>query len=72
MKKILRAATEITFIMFLFYSNLLMGELEHSGLGQSKGLVWAIRDMFTLENFLVGLAASIIGYIFFEFLRQKL
>ena len=31
MKKVWRAMLEAGFIIFLFYSNLLMGELEHSG-----------------------------------------
>ena len=28
---------EVGFIIFLFYSNLLMGEFERSGMGQKKG-----------------------------------
>lgn len=58
--------------MFLFYSNLLMGEFERSGIGQSKGLVWAIGDIFTAPNFLIALIAALIGYILVEFLRNKL
>jgi len=33
-----RAIVEVSFIIFLFYSNLLMGKFERSGIGQSKGL----------------------------------
>jgi len=47
MKKALRAAIETGFIIFLFYSNLLMGELERSATGRGKGLVWALEDIFT-------------------------
>jgi hypothetical protein len=72
MKKILRAITEIAFVMFMFYSNLLMGEFEHSGLGQSKGLVWAMCDIFTTSNFAIAAVTSLIGYAFFEFIRKKL
>ncbi len=32
-KSIWRAVIEVSFIIFLFYSNLLMGEFEHSGMG---------------------------------------
>ena len=28
---------EVGFIIFLFYSNLLMGEFERSGMGQKRG-----------------------------------
>jgi hypothetical protein len=40
-EKVWRAMVEIGFIMFLFYSNLLMGEFEGSGLGQKVGFVGA-------------------------------
>lgn len=42
-----RALIEIGFILFLFYTNLLMGEFEGSGMGQKKGLLWAMFDVFT-------------------------
>jgi hypothetical protein len=35
MKSLWRAVIEIGFIVFLFYSNLLMGEFERSGRGRS-------------------------------------
>lgn len=66
-----RAAIEIGFIVFLFYSNLLMGEFEHSGMGTKKGLLWAISDIFTIHNLEIAAIASVIGYIFVEFLRTK-
>ena len=71
MKKIWRAIVETGFIIFLFYSNLLMGEYERSGLAQSKGLVWAIRDVFTEANFLIAITAALIGYVLVESLREK-
>jgi hypothetical protein len=67
-----RAVIEIAFIIFLFYSNLLMGEFERSGLGQKRGLAWAIIDIFTFANSAVALFAAIIGYLLFEFLRERL
>ena len=72
MKKVWRAIIEVGFIVFLFYSNLLMGEFECSGMGRAKGLVWAIRDIFTAENFMLALIAALIGYVLVEFLRKKL
>jgi hypothetical protein len=66
-----RTLIEVSFIIFLFYSNLLMGEFEHSGMGQKHNLAWAIRDIFTAANFAIALIAALIGYIFFEFLRKK-
>jgi hypothetical protein len=72
MKKVWRAIVEVSFIIFLFYSNLLMGEFERSGMGQSKGLVWAVGDIFTAANFLIALIAALIGYVLVEFLRKKL
>jgi hypothetical protein len=70
-KTIWRAAIEIGFIVFLFYSNLLMGEFERSGNGREKGLVWAIADVFTFSNFEIALLAALIGYLVVEFLRSK-
>jgi hypothetical protein len=72
MKSVWRAVIESGFIIFLFYSNLLMGELERSGTGRGKGLVWAIQDIFTADNFEVGAIAALIGYVLVEFLRNKL
>lgn len=70
--KILRALTEAGFIIFLFYSNLLMGEYNRTGKGHKNGLAWALHDIFTVNNFLIAAVAAIIGYLVFEFLRKKL
>jgi hypothetical protein len=70
-KNIWRAVIEIAFIVFLFYSNLLMGEFERSGMAQTRGLAWAIRDIFTAANFEIAMIAALIGYILFEFLRKR-
>jgi hypothetical protein len=70
-KNISRAVIEVGFIVFLFYSNLLMGEFERSGMGQKRGLAWAIEDVFTAANFEIAMIAGLIGYILFEFLRKK-
>jgi hypothetical protein len=70
-KNLWRAVIEVAFIVFLFYSNLLMGEFERSGMGQKRGMAWAVRDVLTVANFEIALIAAIIGYILFEFLRKK-
>jgi hypothetical protein len=70
-KNVWRAVIEIGFIIFVFYSNLLMGEFERSGMGQKRGLTWAIGDVFTAANFEIATIAALIGYILFEFLRKR-
>ena len=67
-----RAVIELGFIIFLFYSNLLMGEYERSGMGRQRGLAWAVSDIFTLHNFAIATIAASVGYAFFEYLRAKL
>ena len=39
---------EVGFIIFLFYSNLLMGEFERSGMGQKRGVAWALGETWCL------------------------
>jgi hypothetical protein len=55
----------------MFYSNLLMGEFERSGMGEKRGLTWAIADVFTSFNFGIALIAALAGYVLFEFLRER-
>lgn len=70
-KGVWRAVIEIGFIIFLFYSNLLMGEFERSGMGLKRGVGWAIEDVFTSANFGIAMIAALIGYVLFEFLRER-
>ncbi|MFY9855997.1 MAG: hypothetical protein WAK26_19185 [Terracidiphilus sp.] len=69
--RIRRAMIEVAFIVFLFYSNLLMGEYTWVN-GQGKTLAFALRDIFTFTNFCIAMVAAIIGHGFFHFLRKKL
>jgi len=71
-KNVWRALTEIGFIIFLFYSNLLMGEFTRSGMGRGKSLTWAIHDIFSQGNFAIAVIAALIGYVVVEFLRKRL
>jgi hypothetical protein len=70
-KNVWRAVIEVGFIIFLFYSNLLMGEYERSGLGQKRGVVWALEDVFTAANFEIAAVAALVGYSLLEFLRKR-
>jgi hypothetical protein len=72
MKPFLRALIEIGFIVFLFYSNLLMGEFERSGAGRQKSLLWALSDIFDAKNFEIAIVAALIGYVVVELLRRRL
>jgi hypothetical protein len=64
-KNIWRAVIEVGFIVFLFYSNLLMGEFERSGTGEKRGLAWAMTDVFSSLNFGIALIAALVGYVLF-------
>jgi hypothetical protein len=66
-----RAVIEVGFIVFLFYSNLLMGEFTFAN-GHDKTLAAALTDIFTRTNLVIALASAFIGYVVFEFLRKKL
>ena len=70
-KPALRAVVEIAFIVFLFYSNLLMGEFTVSN-GRGKSFVEAVSDMFTGTNLAIAIASALVGYVVFEHLRKKL
>ena len=71
-KSIVRMLVEVGFILFLFYTNLLMGEFERSGMGQKRGLIWALSDIFTRSNFRIAIVGAAIGYLLVEFLRRRL
>ena len=65
-----RAMVEVGFIVFLFYSNLLMGEFTQSN-GQGKSLGFAMKDIFTVTNFGIAIFSGLIGYVVFEYLRKQ-
>lgn len=56
----------------MFYSNLLMGLYERSGLGRSKGLLWSLSEVFTVANLLIAIPAAFIGYCLIEVIRKKI
>ena len=65
-----RAMVEVGFIVFLFYSNLLMGEFERAN-AQGKSLIFAVEDVFTVRNFAIAVVSGLIGYVVVEFLRKR-
>lgn len=69
---VLRALTEAGFIIFLFYTNLVMGEFSHSGIARGRSLLWAIGDVFTATNFAIAVVAALVGYLIVEVLRRRL
>ncbi len=62
---------EIGSIVFLFYSNLLMGEFTHAN-GHGKSLAFAIQDIFTATNIVIAVVSGLLGYLIFEYLRKQL
>jgi hypothetical protein len=71
LKPLWRALVEVGFIVFLFYSNLLMGEFTGVN-GQGKTLTFALRDILTPANFAIAVVSAFIGYVIFEYFRKKL
>lgn len=65
-----RAVVEMAFIVFLFYSNLLMGEFTSTR--HAKSIAFALRDIVTPTNFGIAIFCALIGYLGFEYLRKKL
>jgi hypothetical protein len=66
-----RAMIEVAFIVFLFYSNLLMGEFTASN-RPGKSLFFALKDIFTGTNFAIAVICALIGYVVFEQFRKRL
>jgi len=67
---LVRAIIEIASVVFLFYSNLLMGEFAGSS-RPGKTFLFALGDIFTGKNFAIALVSAMIGYVVFETLRRK-
>lgn len=66
-----KVVVEIAFIIFLFYSNLLMGEFTVTN-SPGKTLAFALRDIVTATNCSIAIIAAAIGYVIFENLRKRL
>lgn len=66
-----RAIVEIGFIVFLFYSNLLMGEFTRAN-GQGKTLAFAFEDILSVTNLVIAIISGLLGYLGFDYLRKRL
>jgi hypothetical protein len=66
-----KAIVEIGFIIFLFYSNLLMGEFTRAN-GRGKSLAFAVEDIFSLTNLVIACISGLLGFLFFDYLRKHL
>jgi hypothetical protein len=66
-----KAIIEISFIIFLFYSNLLMGEFTRAN-GQGKSLTFAFEDIFSVTNLVIAVISGLLGYLGFDYLRKRL
>ena len=66
-----KAVIETGFIIFLFYSNLLMGEFTRAN-GQGKSLAIAIEDIFSATNLAIAINSGLLGYLGFDYLRKHL
>jgi hypothetical protein len=66
-----RAVIEIAGIVFLFYSNLLMGEFNgRAGRGKTWGA--ALEDIFTRKNVAIALVTATVGFAVWEMFRKWL
>ena len=65
----IRAIIEIASIIFLFYSNLLMGQ--YTAGEESKTLASALGAIFTMRSFTIAIVSALIGYVVFEYLRDR-
>lgn len=67
-----RAVIETGFIIFLYYSNLPMGEYTRGNNPTGgKLLSAALFDIFTIDNFIIAIVSALIGYVVVEYLRTK-
>lgn len=48
-----------------------MGEFTQTN-GHGKSLTFAVKDVFSITNFTIAVAAALIGYVVFEYLRKQL
>jgi len=62
---------EVGFIVFLFYSNLLMGEFTRAN-GRGKSFVFAFEDIFSVTNLVIAVISGVLGYFIFNYFRERL
>jgi hypothetical protein len=67
-----KALLEMGFIIFLFYSNLMMGQYNFGHSFATRSLLEAMRNIFTLDNFVIAVVAAFIGHVVFDQVRKRL
>lgn len=67
-----RALLEMSFIVFLFYSNLLMGQYNAGHSFSDRPLLVACKNIITFDNFIVGVIAAFFGHVAFDNIRNRL
>jgi hypothetical protein len=60
-----RAIVEVSIVVFLLYSTLLMREFTRTS-EQGKSLIFAIKDIFTLASLVVAIISGLIGHVVWE------
>ena len=68
-KAMIRGAIEIASIIFLFYSNLLMGQ--YTAGNNAVPLSFALHQIFTAKSLTIAVTSALIGYAVFEYLRNR-
>ena len=66
-----RAAIEVGGIVFLFYSNLLMGEFSRNS-PPDRTLVQGLHNILTGKSFAIALTTAGFGFVVFELFRKRL
>ncbi len=69
---LLRTILEMSFIIFLFYANLLMGQYNSGHTLADRSIIAAFRNIFTLDNFVIAVVAAFVGHVAFDQLRKRL
>jgi hypothetical protein len=65
-----KVLVEVCFIIFLFYSNLLMGEFTRAN-GRGKSLAFAVEDIFSVTNLIIAVISGSLGYLVFNYFRER-
>jgi len=67
-----RAAMEMGFIIFLFYSNLLMGQYNRGHDFSNRPLSIAFREIITLDNLIIAVITAFLGHFVFDYMRKRI
>jgi len=70
---IIRSAVEVSSIMVLFYTNLLMGQYLRTSPGVADQSLWEkMINIVTPQNVIIGLIGAMIGFFMVESVNRKL